>query len=83
MTRPARREESSRRRTSSPDAGRAAGKFKMDRALEYAGAGNKFTGYERLEETAKVVALYRDGTPVQQLEEIDSKMNRGGTSGGS
>lgn len=50
-------------------AGRAAGKFKMDRALEYAGAGNVFTGYEKLEETAKVVALYRDGTPVQQLEE--------------
>jgi alanyl-tRNA synthetase len=50
-------------------AGRAAGKFKMDRALEYAGAGNVFTGYEKLEEQAKVVALYRDGTPVQQLEE--------------
>jgi hypothetical protein len=31
-------------------AGRAAGKFKMDRALEYAGAGNVFTGYEKLEE---------------------------------
>src|SRR3954469_18774126 len=27
-------------------AGRAAGKFKMDRALEYGGAGNVFTGYE-------------------------------------
>jgi alanyl-tRNA synthetase len=50
-------------------AGRAAGKFKMDRALEYVGAGNVFTGYERLEENAKVVALYKDGTPVQQLEE--------------
>lgn len=50
-------------------AGRAAGKFKMDRALEYGGAGNVFTGYESLEETAKVVALYKDGTPVQALEE--------------
>jgi alanyl-tRNA synthetase len=50
-------------------AGRAAGKFKMDRALEYAGAGNVFTGYEQLEAPAKVVALYKDGTPVQQLEE--------------
>jgi alanyl-tRNA synthetase len=39
-------------------AGRAAGKFKMDRALEYTGAGNTFTGYEHLEEPAKVVALY-------------------------
>jgi alanyl-tRNA synthetase len=53
-------------------AGRAAGKFKMDRALEYAGAGNVFTGYESLEETAKVVALYKDGTPVQQLCEGES-----------
>lgn len=50
-------------------AGRAAGKFKMDRALEYTGSGHPFTGYERLEEPAKVVALYRDGTPVQQLKE--------------
>ncbi|TFZ08752.1 alanine--tRNA ligase [Ramlibacter humi] len=48
-------------------AGRAAGKFKMDRALEYTGSGHPFTGYERLEEPAKVVALYKDGTPVQQL----------------
>lgn len=50
-------------------AGRAAGKFRMDRALEYAGAGNVFTGYEKLEEPAKVVALYREGSPVAQLEE--------------
>ncbi|MEJ7929427.1 alanine--tRNA ligase [Ramlibacter sp. AN1015] len=50
-------------------AGRAAGKFRMDRALDYTGSGHPFTGYERLEEPAKVVALYRDGTPVQQLDE--------------
>jgi len=49
-------------------AGRAAGKFKMDRVLEYAGAGNLFTGYEKLEEQARVVALYAEGTPVDQLE---------------
>ncbi|MEJ6022692.1 alanine--tRNA ligase [Ramlibacter sp. PS4R-6] len=53
-------------------AGRAAGKFKMDRALEYTGAGNVFTGYEKLEEPAKVVALYREGTPVQQLAQGES-----------
>ena len=46
---------------------RAAGKFKMDRALEYSGAGNTFTGYELLEAPAKVVALYADGAAVQQL----------------
>ncbi len=48
-------------------AGRAAGKFRMDRALEYTGAGHPFTGYEKLAEPATVVALYKDGTPVQQL----------------
>jgi alanyl-tRNA synthetase len=48
---------------------RAAGKFKMDRALEYTGDGNVFTGYDKLEEAARVVALYKDGTPVQQLTE--------------
>lgn len=47
--------------------GRAAGKFKMDRALEYTGGGNTFTGYELLEEPAKVVALYADGVAVQAL----------------
>ncbi|RYY93224.1 MAG: alanine--tRNA ligase, partial [Comamonadaceae bacterium] len=28
-----------------------------------------FTGYEKLEEQSRVVALYKDGTPVQQLDE--------------
>ena len=46
---------------------RAAGKFKMDRALEYTGEGHAFTGYELLEEPAKVVALYVDGVAVQAL----------------
>ncbi|MCT9811978.1 alanine--tRNA ligase [Acidovorax sp. Be4] len=46
---------------------RAAGKFKMDRALEYSGAANAFTGYEQLATPATVVALYADGTSVQSL----------------
>lgn len=46
---------------------RAAGKFKMDRALEYTGAANAFTGYEQLAESAKVVALYVDGTAAAAL----------------
>ena len=46
---------------------RAAGKFKMDKALEYSGAGHPFTGYTQLEESAKVIALYVDGAPVQAL----------------
>ena len=48
--------------------GRAAGKFKMDKALEYSGAGNAFIGYESLESPAKVVALYLDGTAVAELK---------------
>jgi alanyl-tRNA synthetase len=46
---------------------RAAGKFKMDRALDYTGAGNAFVGYEHLQVEAKVVALYLDGVPVLAL----------------
>jgi len=47
---------------------RAAGKFKMDKALEYTGAGNHFAGYESLMTHAQVLALYVDGTPVQTLQ---------------
>lgn len=46
---------------------RAAGKFKMDKALEYTGAGNAFVGYEALAAPAKVVALYHEGAAVQEL----------------
>jgi len=49
-------------------AGRAAGKFKMDRVLDYTGASNEFVGYEKLEQQAKVVAIYVEGTPVAQLK---------------
>jgi alanyl-tRNA synthetase len=49
-------------------AGRAAGKFKMDRVLDYAGAINRFVGYDKLEEAAKVVAIYIDGTPADVLK---------------
>ena len=47
---------------------RAAGKFKMDKALDYSGNGNDFVGYDTLMSHAKVVALYVDGTPVQALQ---------------
>ncbi|GAA6119429.1 alanine--tRNA ligase [Acidovorax sp. FG27] len=50
---------------------RAAGKFKMDRALEYVGDVNRFTGYEQLKEAAKVVALYVNGTSVTSLKAGD------------
>ena len=53
-------------------AGRAAGKFKMDRNVEYGGAANTFTGYEHLEEAATVQALYFEGAAVQELQEGQS-----------
>ena len=50
-------------------AGRAAGKCKLDRNVEYGGAANTFTGYEHLEEKATVQALYFEGAAVQELKE--------------
>lgn len=49
---------------------RAAGKFKMAAVLEYTGAASAFHGYETLDyQGAKVLALYRDGLPVERLAE--------------
>ena len=47
---------------------RAAGKFKMDRALEYTGHPNDFVGYDHLTHGTNVVALYTDGQPVEELK---------------
>ena len=47
---------------------RAAGKFKMDKALDYSGAGNEFVGYEQLQQQSKVVGLYLDGVAVAELK---------------
>ncbi len=48
---------------------RAAGKFKMAAALEYVGQPTIFHGYEALEFTGKVLALYKEGSPVNELKE--------------
>jgi len=50
---------------------RAAGKFRMAANLEYEGPETVFHGYERLEERGKVLALYKDGAPVAELQEGD------------
>ena len=50
---------------------RAAGKFKMAANLEYAGATTDFKGYEKLETSATVLALYKDGIGVSTLTEGD------------
>ena len=46
---------------------RAAGKFKMDKALDYSGAPNTFVGYESLQASAKILALFHDGVTVAAL----------------
>jgi alanyl-tRNA synthetase len=48
---------------------RAAGKFKMAANLEYSGPATTFHGYSELESKGNVLALYKDGVPVNQLAE--------------
>ncbi|UCV20215.1 alanine--tRNA ligase [Ferribacterium limneticum] len=50
---------------------RAAGKFKMALNLDYAGQETIFHGYESLEAKGKVLALYKDGAAVNELNEGD------------
>jgi len=49
------------------DQARAAGKFKMAAGLEYGGEKTQFHGYDKLATQGKVVALYKDGSAVQEL----------------
>jgi alanyl-tRNA synthetase len=50
------------------EAARAASKFKMEAGLVYDGVKTDFKGYTQLQvDDAKVVALYKDGTPVKKL----------------
>jgi alanyl-tRNA synthetase len=48
---------------------RAAGKFRMATALEYAGPATSFHGYAMLETKGNVLALYKDGAAVNELAE--------------
>lgn len=50
---------------------RSAGKFKMAANLEYDGIATTFYGYEKLETTGQVTALYKDGVAVTELNEGD------------
>ncbi|WP_374495043.1 alanine--tRNA ligase [Zoogloea sp.] len=50
---------------------RAAGKFKMATNLEYDGPATTFHGYDGLEAKGNVLALYKDGVPVNELSEGD------------
>jgi alanyl-tRNA synthetase len=54
------------------DQARAAGKFKMAAGLSYSGVPTAFHGYEHLNcETSKVVAVYVDGSQVEQANAGD------------
>ncbi|ADE12331.1 alanine--tRNA ligase [Sideroxydans lithotrophicus] len=50
---------------------RAAGKFKMAANLEYSGPATTFHGYESLEHKGNILALYKDGVEVNELNEGD------------
>jgi len=50
---------------------RAAGKFKMAANLEYSGPATTFHGYDTLEHKGNVLALYKDGVEVNELNEGD------------
>ncbi|MFO1192361.1 MAG: alanine--tRNA ligase [Rhodoferax sp.] len=51
---------------------RAAGKFKMDRALEYTGDANSFVGYDHLTEESTVTGLFVDGVAVPAIAQGQS-----------
>jgi alanyl-tRNA synthetase len=48
---------------------RAAGKFKLAANLEYDGKATTFHGYDTLEISGTVQALYKDGAPTKELNE--------------
>jgi len=48
---------------------RAAGKFKLGAGLEYSGEATTFHGYDTLTLDGSVLALYKDGLAVNQLNE--------------
>jgi len=57
--------------TKQKEQARAAGKFKMAANLEYGGPSTTFHGYDTLEQKGNILALYKDGTEVNELIEGD------------
>ncbi len=51
------------------DTARASGKFKTSQSLSYSGQNTDFQGYVTLETEAKILAIYQDGTSVQEAAE--------------
>jgi alanyl-tRNA synthetase len=50
---------------------RAASRFTMQTAVDYKGQATEFHGYDTLRVDAEVLAIYRDGSSVQQVEAGD------------
>ncbi|HEX4943288.1 MAG TPA: alanine--tRNA ligase, partial [Usitatibacteraceae bacterium] len=58
--------------TAQQERSRAASKFKAGAQLEYGGIKTSFRGYDTLSEEGRVVALYREGSPVGSLSAGES-----------
>jgi alanyl-tRNA synthetase len=58
--------------TAQRERARAASKFAASAAIAYSGGKTEFRGYETLALSAKVVALYREGSPVDALKAGES-----------
>jgi alanyl-tRNA synthetase len=56
----------------SQELSRKGGKAAKDVKVEYSGEKNKFVGYDQLKHDSKVVALYANGTSVQELKAGDA-----------
>src|SRR6188768_3563868 len=53
--------------TAQQERSRSASKFKSGAQLDYKGAKTGFRGYDTMSEEGRVVALYREGSPVERL----------------
>ncbi len=47
---------------------RAAGKFTMQEGIQYHGSATEFHGYQYLQQEARVLAVYQQGTPVEFIQ---------------
>ena len=50
---------------------RAASRFTMGKGLEFEGEKTEFVGYDRLDQEARIVALYKDGSQVGEISADD------------
>jgi alanyl-tRNA synthetase len=51
---------------------RAASKFSMGKGLEFDGEKTEFVGYDSLQQEARIVALYKDGSQVNEIAAGDN-----------